>query len=215
LKEFVGNSKSSLVFTGMDMNHETEPLIIKVLHKDTHPEYLLNEVRALTALDRLVAFDDVERVIIQKAIVGVLLQSFLPYLYFKPDILRAVKTEYAKLANLFYRRTNLIHFDISPRNVLVDLDTGMLNLIDFADSRLASLDPNVRFSELQASRTRAIENFDAVVSEGLHLQDPDFAENNESDLIFLNDLEIDEDFLQELLAEHEDFKAHEPQNLQE
>jgi serine/threonine protein kinase len=175
-QKYVGKGSFAIILEGIHPLKPDEVLMFKLLlHVDSDAS-LGNEIYALKTLGRFVGYDEGEEVLIQKKVPGVDLSQLMPNLVNNPSKLSKVLDDYQKLNLEFYEKTKLIHNDIAPRNVIVDLESGKLSLIDFGLSFLASEDPVERDAQLAHSEDLAFKEFSLssllCMLEQVHHQSP-------------------------------------------
>lgn len=135
-----------LVYLGHRMNDDiSNPLIMKFYSRDENgSHYYQREKDCMENLERLVAFDESNHVIVEKYIPGILLSDALS----DDSIDRDLLFEQCKLQlDRLHRKLKVSHNNIQPYNIIVN-ENGDVNFLDYSKTKKLSSD------ESEASRQR-------------------------------------------------------------
>ena len=152
---YIGKGSFGIAYEGYRYDNPEKPLIFKILLDGLDSQELSNEVTALTLMGRLIDYNYIFGLIVQKKMPGESFQALMPKLLQNREELHQITSKYLLLNEQFFKKTRLIHNDIAPRNVIIDPDTKELYLIDFGLSRPASFEKEIRKRELKASKDNA------------------------------------------------------------
>jgi tRNA A-37 threonylcarbamoyl transferase component Bud32 len=130
LTKYVSRGGSGIVYEAHLKEEPGTPLIFKIFHQGDEEDDAFQEAVVLNQLERLVYYIKDPWILLFNKIEG----DDLCEVIRKNNNQEMYKEEYSKLSRDFYDKTGYIHGDIRPQNVIVNKETGQLQLIDFGRS---------------------------------------------------------------------------------
>lgn len=129
LTKYVSRGGSGIVYEAHLKQEPDTPLMFKIFHQPDEDD-AFQEAVVLNQLERLVYYVRDPWILLFNKIEGKDLWEVIR----DNNNQEMYKEEYSRLSRDFYDKTGYIHGDIRPQNVIVDKETGQLQLIDFGRS---------------------------------------------------------------------------------
>ena len=140
LTKKVGSGDFARTFEAHVPGNPEQKLIVKVIRPgEENTKFFDMEVKALEKLNRLVAQDVENKVIVQPKIEGRLLKDILATER-DPAKIAQLKAQYDTVDKAFMEKTGMIHGDVAPRNIIVE-PNGQMTLIDLGLTRTLRTTP--------------------------------------------------------------------------
>lgn len=160
--EYIGSGAEGITYLAHDLNGNE--VVIKALFKEgSTPASVKNEIYALEKLNRLIAADEDQLIIVQTFIKGPHFTSLLVDYsneQAKPDDYPSkhqayhLKEKYFEILYHFRNMTNMAHNDFRPYNIIGN------EAIDFSRSEVLSNDPSTRTKELEYDDKNAADEWE-------------------------------------------------------